>query len=276
MAAAGSAEKGADAPAESAGLPADIVASVDLIVDTVAYRGGVLSNLRANAALENGEITVNQIGALLPGSSQVSVFGFVGLPDGQPRFDGSVELGSDNVRALLDWLKVDVAQVPADRLRKLDLAAKVVATGEQVQVSDARIGLDSTNITGGVTLTLRERPAFGLSINVDRINVDAYMPAAAGDSAQASQKPAGDGTSKSGPAVKTEGGGLAALGAFDANIQARIGRLTYNDVPVSDVQFDGTLYNGVLTVNAFSVADLAGARAAVAGTVGGFDGTPTV
>ena len=268
-------------PAESSpdelGLPTDFAGSVDLIVDAVAFNGAVLRNLRANAALDNGEITVNQIGALLPGGSELSVFGFVDLPQGQPRFEGKVELASDNARALLEWLKVDVGQMPADRLRKLDLAADVVASAEQVQIVDARIALDSSNITGGVTVALRERPAFGLSVSLDRINIDAYMPAAGDSAAPSAEKAGGDGLAAGGAAnASSGGGGLAALDGFDANIQARIGRLTYNDVPVQGVQFDGTLYNGVLTVNGFSVEDLAGAKASVAGTVGGFDGAPTL
>lgn len=264
---------------KAAGLPKGMAASVDLIVDAVAYNGAVLRNLRANAVLDNGEITVNQIGASLPGGSELSVFGFVGLPEGQPRFEGTVELASDNARALLEWLEVDVAAVPADRLRKLDLAASVIATGEQIQVSDTRIALDSSTITGGVTIALRDRPAFGLSVNLDRINIDAYMPVARAKPAAAAQ-PAEGGAAGAKPgavgAAEEEPGGLAALAGFDANIQARIGRLTYNDVPVRGVAFDGTLYDGVLTVNGFSVEDLAGAQAALAGTVGGFGGTPTV
>ncbi|MDA0702490.1 MAG: AsmA family protein, partial [Proteobacteria bacterium] len=263
----------------AAGLPKGMAASVDLIVDAVAYNGAVLRNLRANAVLDNGEITVNQIGASLPGGSELSVFGFVGLPDGQPRFEGTVELASDNARALLEWLKVDVAAVPADRLRKLDLAATVIATAEQVQLSDTRVALDSSTITGGVTVALRDRPAFGLSVNLDRINIDAYMPVARAEAAAAAKpangaaagaKPGGAGVAEKDPE------GLNALAGFDANIKARIGRLTYNDVPVRGVAFDGTLYDGLLTVNGFSVEDLAGAQAAVAGTVGGFGGTPTI
>jgi uncharacterized protein involved in outer membrane biogenesis len=278
LAAATKAENGGqpDTPEDGAGLPEGIAASVDLIIDAVAYNGAILRNLRANAVLDNGEITVNQIGALLPGGSELSVFGFVGLPGGQPRFEGTVELASDNARALLEWFKVDVAAVPADRLRKLDLAASVIATAEQVQISDTRIALDSSNITGGVTVALRDRPAFGLSVNLDRINIDAYMLADRVEATTTEEKPANGAAAGGAGTAKEEPKGFAALTAFDANIQARIGRLTYNDVPVRGVAFDGTLYDGVLTVNGFSIEDLAGAQAAVAGTVGGFDGTPTV
>jgi uncharacterized protein involved in outer membrane biogenesis len=274
----GKADASADPDRGEAGLPKGIAGSVDLIVDAVAYKGAVLRNLRANAVLDNGEITVNQIGALLPGGSELSVFGFLGLPEGRPRFEGTVELASDNARALLEWLQIDVAAVPADRLRKLDMAASVVATAEQVQVSDTRLALDSSNITGGITVALRDRPAFGLSVNLDRINIDAYLPADRATPAAAAKPADGaaEGSTSAPKEAEAEKPGLAALTGFDANIQARIGRLTYNDVPVRGVAFDGTLYDGVLTVNGLSVEDLAGARAAMAGSVGGFDGTPIV
>lgn len=273
----GAGEAEAEAPAAAAfRLPEGVEGMVDVLIDAVAYKGGVIRKVRVSAALESGELTLNQVAAELPGGSEITLFGFLAPQDGAPRFEGHIELTSDNARGLLDWLQIDLAGVPADRLRKLEFKGMVVGTQEEVQISNAEIALDSSNMTGGVTVALRQRPAFGLSMSIDRINLDAYMPPPAA-ATEGSGDAGGDGATESGGAPKrSEGLGFAGLNEFDANLQANIGRLTYNDTQIQGISFDGTLYAGALTVRNLSVEDLAGAQAKLTATVGDFATQPTV
>lgn len=268
---------GAEAEAPAARefrLPEGVEGMVDVLIDAVAYKGGVVRKVRVSAALENGEVALNQITAELPGGSEISAFGFLAPQGGAPQFDGQIELTSDNARGLLDWLQIDVAGVPADRLRKLEFKGMVTGTPEQVQISDAEIALDSSTITGGITIALRERPAFGLSMSIDRINLDAYMPT---PTAQGTDEPSGNSATESGgTSKKSDDLGFAGLNDFDANLQANIGRLTYNNTQIQGISFDGTLYAGALTVRNLSIEDLAGARAKLTATVSDFATQPVV
>ena len=72
------------------------------------------------------------------------------------------------------------------------------------------------------------------------------------------------------------GGGLAFLKTFDANVQAKVGNLTFKDVEIEGVALDATLQNGTLTVRDASVADLAGGQAKLAGTIAGLGNKPSV
>ncbi len=260
----------ADAPAETPGLPQGIAAQVDLTVGTVQWGGGQVRQAKLNAALEGGELSINQASALLPGGSDVALFGFVTAKDGALRLDGQVEAVSENLRAVLDWLGIAPEGVPAERLRNLALTAKLSGTPEQVSVADIDLRVDSSRLTGGVTVALRDRPAFGIGVKLDKLNLDSYRtpaaPAAAAAASAADPQTTDD--------QLRGGGGLAALNDFDANLRADIGTLTVNGTTVSGLSVDGTLFGGELSLRRARVADVGGATANITGAISGFGGVP--
>ena len=56
---------------------------------------------------------------------------------------GALEAKSDNLRGLLEWLHLQLPQVPADRLRTLALTSNVTATPAKVQIAKLNLKLDS-------------------------------------------------------------------------------------------------------------------------------------
>ena len=278
----GSAADASSAASESAAavVPQGIEGSVDIGVDAVVYRGGVIREVRANLDLANGEITLNQVAAHLPGGTDLSVFGFVSAVDGETRLDGTIEITADDLRGLFGWLGINLDRVPQDRLRKFTFSSKLAGTPELIQLSEIAIGLDASRATGGLSVAVQERPSFGLSLDLDRINLDAYLPVLegtpAGTSGATAEEEAAQGEASPAAAATGPLAGLSALETFDANVGARIGRLTYQGNRIQDISFDGTLYAGVLTVRNASVGDLAGARARFSGSLGGVSTQPTI
>src|SRR5690606_12347897 len=96
-----------------------------------------------------------------------------------------------------------VARVPADRLRKFALSATLRGDDRQAQILDARISLDTSRIDGGVTIALRARPAFGASVSIDHLNLDAYLPA--GPAPAAGARPAAEAIPTGPPAPLSRG-----------------------------------------------------------------------
>ncbi|MCP5370766.1 MAG: AsmA family protein [Hyphomicrobiales bacterium] len=248
-----------DGDGEAFALPQDIAGALNLSVGAVTYRGGVIGQLRANLELNNGEVTLNQFSAQLPGGSDVALFGFVTAADGKPKFEGEAEVMVSDSRGVANWLGVELPALPPGRLRKVAFTGKISAQPDRVQVTDADLRFDSSRLTGGATFLLSQRLSFGASLALDRLDLDPYLDGA--------------------PAAKGKGdtGGLAALKAlttFDANLKARVHSLVYRATPVKDVELDATLYNGDLTLRRASVGAVAGARAAVTGTLGNLGGMP--
>lgn len=269
---------GPSAPAAVA-LPADFDAAVDLKIDAVQFNGAAVRNVQVDAALKDGAGDLRLATAQLPGGTDVTVIGGVEGGDAGT-FIGRLEAASDNLRATLEWLEVDLAGVPADRLRKAVVGASVRASATEVQVTDWTMELDATRAQGGLTLALRDRPAFGLSLAVDRINIDAYMPpesAPAGDSGTAPrQSQAGDGTAPS-PTQSADGAAaLAVLDSFDANVDLRVGEATVAGIPITGARVDALLQNGTLTLRDVGVENVAGAKATGTGLLRDASSAPSV
>ncbi|MEE1563280.1 MAG: hypothetical protein V1253_08775, partial [Alphaproteobacteria bacterium] len=145
--------------------------------------------------------------------------------------------------------------------------------------------LDATKMTGGLTIALRQRPAFGLRLDLDRFNLNAYLPgggeAGKGMAAKGlkTESQAGGDTGERKPtSLKGSGkklpGALAALGGFDANFKITAGILDYNKMAIKGARLDGTIQGGKLTLRDAGASDLAGARIKVVGSLENLGSAP--
>ncbi len=273
--------------AEAMSLPRGLTASLKLSAGALLYRGQTVRQVDIAARLADGKLNLEKAAAQLPGSSDVSLSGQLSLAPQGPRFGGTVAATSDNLRGLLHWLGVDIAAVPPERLRRLVLKTGVDASPGQVTLRDIDLSLDVSRLTGGVAVALRDRPGFGIGVTLDRINLDAYLPepAAAPAATPAPAQQAAPGTTQGeGTAPQGEAGaapapppaGLPLLGRFDANIDMKVGQMTYRGLPLNGLRLDATLQRGGLVVREFSVADLAGSRGRFAGSLANVDRDPAL
>ena len=277
-----SSEAGADnrvvpaTPAPAFELPNDIEANIDLTIDEVVAMQDRIRAVRLAVSLKGGAITLNTLTARFPGATELSASGTLSAPKGALTYAGKAAVRSTNLRRLLAWSGVDVSTVPADRLRHFIVSTDVSGNSEQVQAAGIVAQLDASRMSGGVTVALRERAAFGASFSIDQINADAYIGKKV--AAHASKPPSGDAGPK--PDDKTTpgvvaSGPLTVLNDFDANLTFRVGSLSYQRMAIQGVRLDGTLVNGVMTLRDASVRNLAGTSGQVKGALSGFDGIPT-
>ena len=277
-AAAPSGGAGESAPA---GLPGGISASLELTAQALLYRGQTVRQLQAAARLEDGRLQVTRASVQLPGSSDASFTGTLTADAQGPRFSGQVEAESDNLRGLLAWLGVDLGMVPPERLRRMALKTGLDAGGNQVVLRNTDLRLDVSRLTGGAAIALRQRPGLGIALNVDRINLDAYLPGR--DAATPASPPAAEAPAAPAPddgVAPTPGApaplGLPLLGQFDANLDLRVGQLTYKGLPLDGLRLDATLQRGGVVVRELSIADLAGSRGQFSGSLANVDREPSI
>ncbi|MBT5308682.1 MAG: AsmA family protein [Rhodospirillaceae bacterium] len=282
-------------PNDAFSLPDNINASVRLTAKSVSVKGGLVRDVRMDAELASGEITVSQVSAQLPGSADVAAFGFIVPEKGVPQFDGEVEVSVGDLRGVLDWLKITPPPVPADRLRKLTLAANLKADPKQVRLEDIDMQFDSSRLTGSVQAGLSGNTPVAADLILDRINLDAYLgtapkakkksvKASAKDSAKAASMPPAPPmppmpTAQIDPA-RAKGDPLAALSSLsalktlNAKLKAQIKTLIYRGAPIKDVLVDGALTNNTLNLKNLSIAKMAGAKIKVGGIVSDLVGVP--
>jgi uncharacterized protein involved in outer membrane biogenesis len=272
-----SAVKPTSGPAGLAALPANLSAKVNLGIEALTYKGQAIRQAKFNADLSNRELTLNQVSALLPGNSDLALFGFVSQNGDIPKFDGSVDFSTNDLRALLDWAGVKVDGIASDYLRKLSIAAKVTGNPDSVSLTEIQSQADNTKLTGAATVALRARPSIGANIAIDRVNLDAYLPKssapASASSSKPSPSPSASGAQPDKPATAAPAANpltpLGALGGIDFNLKAKLGSLTFQDQRVTGINVESTLVNGDLTFKDWTVRNFAGVSAKVKGGITG-------
>ncbi len=261
-------------------LPAKLNATINLSIEALTYNKSAIRQAKLNASLANQEVTINQMSALLPGSSDVALFGFVSEQNKQPVFEGNVDMTTNDLRRVLEWVGVDVNGVSNDRLRKLSFAGRVKADKKSAELAKVNLKVDSTTVKGGANIAFRARPSFGANFTVDRLNLDGYLPKAGAsrtNSPQVSVKAAAEPGKKAEKAAAEVANPLAALkplGGFDANLLLSIGSLTFQGVPVSKVSLNATLFNGNLKLAHLRTPNAAGLTVNLSGGIDGLDANP--
>ena len=260
----------AQAAAQKFELPEGVEANVSLAIEEVIAGKDRLRGIRLVASLKDRRVTLNTLEAGLPGGGRLSASGQMTALGGAISYGGKMSFRSSSLRTLLNWLEIHIASVPADRLRRFNVSADISGDAAQVQIKNIASQLDASRMSGGVTVALRERTAFGASITIDQFNADAYMrtPTAAKASPQAAEAAT---VGKQNTSSKNP---LAVLNDFDANLAVRIGSLNYQRTAIQGVRLDGTLVNGVLTLRDASVRSFAGTSAQIKGTATGLSGVP--
>lgn len=206
--------------------------TLSLGIDAIFWRDGVIRGAKLEASAADGTIAIRQASAQLPGGSDLSLFGQI---DPAGRFAGRVEAGSDNLRALLAWLAIDIGAVPADRLRRIAATAALETTSDRVDVTGLDLSFDSSKLTGEIGLMLGERLGVTADLTLDQANLDAYVPASLPDL------------------------GGAWRDRTDLAIRLHGDRLSWRSLPVGDASLAVTLHRGAFDAAAH-IADLAGGR----------------
>jgi uncharacterized protein involved in outer membrane biogenesis len=250
----------------------ELDATLSLDIGAITYNQRNMRDVSVMMALTNGIARLTKATALLPGGGQLSLTGSLSTPEARLSYQGHLETRADNLRAVLTWLNIDTSGLARDRLRKFDLSAEFRGDDQQLQVTGAKLGLDATRIEGAVALALRKRLAFGITLNVDKINLDAYFPKEATNHSPAAKKKSG--VKSSAGATKENLSPLAALTGFDANFRLNVGSLIIRNTTARDIAFDGTLAGGVLTIRNASVRDIAGMKASIKGSLKNLSGFP--
>lgn len=246
-------------------LPVEVALTLDIGVDAVTYRGNAARQLKLAAELADGVVDIHQFSVQLPGATDASFNGKLLAVDGYARLDGQADVASDDFRSLLGWLNVDVSDLPAGRLNKVSATSHLALTREMLDLGDVDLRFDNTRLTGAVVAALRERPALGVNLIVDQINLDSYVPPAVAEAAQQAATQAARGALP-----------LTVLTEFDANMRLSVGRLEQGKTTARNASLDGTLVNGVLTMRKLAITDLAGAAVNMSGTLDGFRDKPRV
>ena len=250
-------------------IPADVAATIDLKIGTLTWREGVIRQARTKLVLNDGVVTLQPASALLPGGADVRFAGRLTQGVDRPWLQGVVEIAADDLRAILSWLSVDVGDVPADRLRRLNASADLSAIGNRLSTTNLDVRIDTTRIAGNAAITADERPRITAALAVNTVNVDAYLPRT-GETGAGSEE-----TASPAPEAASDDA-WAGLADIDADVALKMDALIYGGVRIAGLELDAALDGDNLTLRRAQVANVAGASVSVSGTARTVWSEPTV
>ena len=267
-------------------IPADLTGSIDLEVESLIYNQTPIHNARINAGIANSKITLNEVSAGLPGGTDLQVFGSISGAKPKVSADLRYEIASENIRAVMRWLGVDIEGVRADRLRRFSLTGGLKGTPDQININNVDMRLDDTAVRGAIVANLDSDglPALGIGLKLDKINLDQYI------GASSAAKPAADDTASSGASgaasagadgsgakqdlVKTIHDGLAPLNGLAINYRIGADEVISSGVSIRGISVEGSLRGGDITLKNLAVADAAGMSLQGSGTFWGQKDVP--
>jgi uncharacterized protein involved in outer membrane biogenesis len=284
------------APAKSPSLspfPSEMDVALSLAITEVLYRKGTIRDLVLSLDIHKGVITVPQFKAVLPGDMVLQANATAPVTPatapakpapaapaaGAVQASGEISVAGPKLRDTLAWLGIDVSGVPADKLQKLDLQGKLASTANGLQIGDLAIDLDGQPAKGSGAVTFAVPLTAVTTLQLDRFDLDAYMPAGqpavpiaptadaatAVTTAPSATKPATLVPPAPPPPDKT----LPVFG-----LKAKVAKLVFRKETLSGVEGDISVQGNLLKLNTAKVADLLGAKMDVQGSVSDFGTAP--
>jgi AsmA protein len=108
-----------------------------------------------------------------------------------PSVNGQLEVATFNPKKLVQRLDLPpLATADPEALTAVEAKTEFAATPSSIALSGLDMGLDQTSITGRASVDLAQSvPASSFSLQIDKIDVDRYLPPADAGGAQAAKKP---------------------------------------------------------------------------------------
>ncbi|MEC8388557.1 MAG: AsmA-like C-terminal region-containing protein [Pseudomonadota bacterium] len=233
--------------------------SLQIAAAAVTVGGRPLRDVSGRLTLGDGRLGLADLRVMMPGDTLVTGDATVrGVGDGR-RVEGTVKVVSGGLRDALAWLGVAPESLTAGRLRSGSTRAEFVLTPAALTLREWSFAFDATQGNGGLTLLLRPRPSFGLSLAVDQLSLDHY--------AGASDRLTTLGAALLGEGTAPGKQALATLRGFDANLDLRLGALVSGLRTWRDLRLRLGVKDGQVALKTLRVEDVVGVDVRVRGDI---------
>lgn len=212
--------------------------AIELAAEAAGFAGQTLRRLRGAAHLEEGRLTLSDVSLLLPGETELA---FAGATAGG-RLELAARFAGPDIRATLAALGLPVGAIDPTLLRQGEGRLRLVLEEAQAAIPEFVARFETLRLSGAGTLRHGARPALGLGIALDRLDLDRWLP---------------------------EGLDLAAaargLAGLDLNLRLAAERARLGEVALERASLDAAVENGRVTLRRLA-GQLAGLDIAASGT----------
>ena len=149
---------------------------LDLSAEAASIRGMTLRRLRGAVFLEGDRLTLTDIGAILPGDTEIELAGATTGRLGAGRLEAAVHFKGSALRATLLALGLPLDGTDPGRLREGEGRFRVNLDDSQAAIPEFNAVLDGGAVSGAGVLRFGARPALGLGLNFERLELDGWLP----------------------------------------------------------------------------------------------------
>lgn len=252
-------------------FPPELGVSVKIDVAELLYRKRAIRDLSVAFDVRKGVMALPRFSAALPGDMTLRASAEATGDPAKPAAGGEFSLNGPKLRETLKWLDIDVSGVPADRLLTLSGHGKIATVADKLQLTEATFALDGVSATGSANLTLGVPVTVAAQVQIDRFDLDAYMPRQSTEGSRALPTESATPVAATIPAAANAPADPAAP---SFGLKAKIASLTYRGQPLKGVEADVVAQGRLLKLNGLKIADLLGAKADLKGQVSDFGTAP--
>ncbi|MCR0984740.1 AsmA family protein [Roseomonas populi] len=230
--------------------PSALPLGLDLSAEAANFRGVALRRLRAAIFREGGaaggRLTLSDVSAILPGGTSVELNGATA----GDRLEAALRFSGADLRGTVEAVAPAIsssggnwtAWLAPGRLRQGEGRARLVLEPGSIAVPELSATLDGTRISGAGVLRFGARPALGLGLTLDALDLEGWL------------RPGLDWPTAS-----------RLLGGIDANLRLATERARWRGAVLERASLDAALENGRLTLRRLAGA-LAGGDLSASGT----------
>lgn len=164
-----------------------------------------------------------------------------------PAVNMDIEVAEFSPRKLVAALgqSFPIATADPQALNRVALKAQVKATAENVSISSGLLDLDDSKLNFSMQASEFSRPAITFDLNLDKIDLDRYMPPETEKKSSAGQ------SAQKAPAKKTETAktDYSPLRRLIMDGQLKIGKLTVSKAKIQDILLKVTAKNGIIKLD---------------------------
>lgn len=155
------------------GAPAPpVVVGLDLSAEAASFGGQTLRRLRGGVLRQGERLAVSALFARLPGEAELEAAG--GVEGGRLELTGRV--AGPSLRATLAAAGLGVERFDPARLGGFELRGRITLDAAGLGLHDLAGMLDGARMSGAGTLRPGPRPALGLGLTFDRLDLDGVLP----------------------------------------------------------------------------------------------------
>ncbi|WP_338661872.1 AsmA family protein [Pararoseomonas sp. SCSIO 73927] len=230
--------------------PSALPLGLDLSAEAANFRGVALRRLRAavfrDGGAAGGRLTLSDVSAILPGGTSVELNGATA----GERLEAALRFSGTDLRGTVEAVAPLIAPsgegwtawLAPGRLREGEGRARLVLEPGSIAVPELSATLDGTRISGAGVLRFGARPALGLGLTLDALELEGWL------------RPGLDWPTAS-----------RLLGGIDANLRLATERARWRGAVLERASLDAALENGRLTLRRLAGA-LAGGDLSASGT----------